>query len=100
MIAIECFGVPRRRAQTASMHGEASTVDEALRERARLCSALEDSVLRQGTLRDAGKLSLNGERFVSDQQTPLNDGDILLLLSADVGGRARAPGLSRSLLGV
>ena len=32
------------------------------------------------------KLSLNGERFVSDPETPLADGDVLLLLSADVGG--------------
>ena len=41
---------------------------------------------RQGAIQEAFKLSLNGERFVSDPETSLIDGDVLLLLSADVGG--------------
>jgi sulfur-carrier protein len=86
MIAIELYGVPRMRAGTGLLHLEASTVGQALRELGRVCPALRDSVLRPELLHAVFKLSLNGERFVSDPETPLADGDVLLLLSADVGG--------------
>jgi molybdopterin converting factor small subunit len=74
------------RAGTGLLHLEASTVGQALRELGRVCPALRDSVLRPELLHAVFKLSLNGERFVSDPETPLADGDVLLLLSADVGG--------------
>ena len=51
-----------------------------------MCPALDGSVVREGLVNSAYRLSLNGERFVSDPRTPLADGDVLLLLSADVGG--------------
>jgi len=86
MIAIEFYGVPRLRAGTGLLHLEASTVGQALRELGRVCRALESSVLRPELLHAVYKLSLNGERFVSDPETPLTDGDVLLFLSADVGG--------------
>jgi molybdopterin converting factor small subunit len=86
MIAIEFYGVPRLRAGRASVQLEASTVGEALEKLWRVYPAMGDSVLRHGTIHHDYKLSLNGDRFVSDPETPLNDGDVLLLLSADVGG--------------
>ncbi len=86
MIAIEFYGVPRLRAGTGSVRLEASTVGQALCELAVLIPALDGSILRQGTIHEGYKLSLNGDRFVSDPDTPLADGDVLLLLSADVGG--------------
>jgi molybdopterin synthase sulfur carrier subunit len=86
MIAIEFYGVPRLRAGTGSLQLEASTVGQAILELGRACPALESSVLRPDLLHAVFKLSLNGERFVSDPETPLSDGDVLLLLSADVGG--------------
>ncbi len=86
MIAIELYGVPRLRAGTPLLHLEASTVGQALRELGRMCPALKSSVLRPELMHAVYKLSLNGERFVSDPETPLAEGDVLLLLSADVGG--------------
>jgi molybdopterin converting factor small subunit len=86
MISVELYGVPRLRAGTNLMRVEATTIGQALAELGRLCPALEDSVLRHGTLHEAFQLSLNGDRFVSDPRTPLQNGDVLLLLSADVGG--------------
>jgi molybdopterin converting factor small subunit len=86
MIAIEFYGVPRLRAGTSLMRLEASTVGQALRELGRVCPALVNSVLHGGAIHEAFKLSLNGDRFVSDPETPLSEGDTLLLLSADVGG--------------
>ena len=38
------------------------------------------------TVHPAYRLSINGDRFVSDPVTPLVDGDALLLLAADAGG--------------
>ena len=86
MIVIEFYGVPRLRAGIGRMQIEASSLGQALLELGRLCPALEESVLQRGTVLEAYKLSLNCERFVTDPMTPLTEGDVLLLLSADVGG--------------
>jgi hypothetical protein len=86
MIVIEFYGVPRLRAGIGRMQIEASSLGQALLELGRLCPALEELVLQRGTLLETYKLSLNGDRFVTDPMTPLTSGDVLLLLSADVGG--------------
>jgi molybdopterin converting factor small subunit len=86
MIDIEFYGVPRLRAGTRLLRLEAATVGQALRELGRVCPALEDPALQSGTVPEFYRLNLNGRRFVSDPETPLEDGDVLLLLSADAGG--------------
>jgi molybdopterin converting factor small subunit len=86
MIDVEFYGVPRLRAGTAAMRLEAATIGDALREVGRRCPAFEPLVLDRGTVHPAYKVSVNGDRFVSDPETPLSDGDVLLLLSADAGG--------------
>jgi molybdopterin converting factor small subunit len=86
MIAIELFGIPRLRAGTGLIRLDASSVEQALRELGVVCPELGVWVLQRGRLHEACKLSINGERFVSDLQTPLKEGDTLLLLSADMGG--------------
>jgi hypothetical protein len=52
----------------------------------RACPMLVGTVLRDGLVHPAYKLSLNGDRFVTEPATTLTDGDVLLLLAADVGG--------------
>jgi len=84
MITIELYGVPRLRAGTARLTVAGSSVGEAIDAMSVAFPSLH--VFANGELHPAYKLSLNGERFVSDRATPLNDGDTLLLLSADVGG--------------
>jgi sulfur-carrier protein len=86
MIAIELYGVARLRAGTGFVRLEASTIGQALRELGRVCPALEGSVLNRGMVEPVYKLSLNSDHFVSDPDTPLDDGDVLLLVSADAGG--------------
>jgi molybdopterin converting factor small subunit len=88
MVTIELFGVPRLRAGTGRVALEASTLATALEGLGRVCPALAGSVIAQGQGRvhSAYRLCLNGDRFVSDPETPLADGDVVLLLSADVGG--------------
>lgn len=86
MITIELFGVPRLRAGKALVHLEADDLGEALRGLGRACPSLAGSVLREDRVHPAYRLSLNGDRFVVEPGTALTDGDVLLLLAADVGG--------------
>jgi molybdopterin converting factor small subunit len=86
MITVELFGVPRLRAGVARVALEVKTLGEALNGLGSACPGLKESVLRGGGLHPAYRLSLNSDRFVSDPELPLADGDTLLLLAADVGG--------------
>jgi molybdopterin converting factor small subunit len=86
MITIELFGVPRVRAGVGSMRLEAASLAAALRGLGHLCPALDGSVLAGESLQPAYRACLNGAQFVSDPATPLADGDVLLVMSADVGG--------------
>lgn len=86
MITIELFGVPRLRAGTGSVRLDAATLAMAVRGLRGVCPSLDGRVIVGDALHPAYRLSLNGDRFVSDPATPLADGDVLLLLAADVGG--------------
>ncbi len=86
MITVELFGVPRLRAGVGLVSLDAVDVGSALSGLGRACPGLEGTVVRSGRVDPAYRLSLNGDRFVTDPTTPLADGDALLLLSADVGG--------------
>lgn len=86
MIKIELYGVPRLRAGTGLVSLEAADVGSALIALGRACPTLEGSILMAGRVHPAYKLSLNGDRFVDEPETTLLEGDVLLLLAADVGG--------------
>jgi molybdopterin-guanine dinucleotide biosynthesis protein A len=85
-ITIELFGVPRLRAGVSCLSVEAATLGDALLALGHAAPALAGTVLDGGKLNPAYAVSLNGERFVNDESTPLSDGDSLLLLAVDVGG--------------
>ena len=85
-VTIELFGVPRLRAGVGLLRVDAASVSAALLALGNACPALEGAVVERGRLMPSYRLSLNGERFVSEPETPLSAGDVLLLLSADVGG--------------
>lgn len=86
MITVELYGVPRLRARSGRVTVEAPTLGRALGELGRTCPALDGSVIVGDRVHPAYRLSLNGDRFVTDPSTPLADGDVLLLLAADMGG--------------
>jgi hypothetical protein len=86
VITIELYGVARLRAGTGRVTVAAETLAGALDGLGVACPALRGAVVDGGRAHPAYRLSLNGDRFVSDPGTPLADGDVLLLLSADVGG--------------
>jgi molybdopterin converting factor small subunit len=85
-ITVEFFAIPRLRAGQAQLTVRAATVSELLRALDDACPALRcltDAVCR---LNPQYLLSVNGQRFVADLDVPLQAGDEVLLLSADVGG--------------
>jgi molybdopterin converting factor small subunit len=85
-VTIELFGIPRSRAKIARTEVKAANLAEALAELATRFPELGESCIDGDRLRDGLIANLNGDRFVSDPQTPLADGDSLLILSADAGG--------------
>ena len=86
MITIELFGVPRLRAGLPMIRLEADDVGSALRGLAIACPRLDGSVVIGGRVLPSYRLSLNGDEFVTEPETRLSDGDVLILLAADVGG--------------
>jgi len=86
VVTIELFGVPRLRAGTDALDVKAATLGEAFRALASGCPALEPTVVEDGRLKPFYSVALNGAVVPSDPSTPLADGDIVLLLSADAGG--------------
>ena len=86
-VRIELYGIARARAGVASVEIEADTLAGALRGLAAAVPGLRGEVLDDGGgLTRHFVASLNGERFVSDPETPLRSGDALLLLSSQAGG--------------
>jgi hypothetical protein len=86
MITVELYGVPRLRAGRARLTLDAADLAGALGALGRACPPLEGAVVIGERIHPAYRLCLNGAEFVSDPATRLADGDVLLLLAADVGG--------------
>lgn len=84
-VIVEFYGVPRLRAGQAQLAVEAVTVHAALAAVAAVCPGLAD-VLVGVRLAPHYLLSVNGERFVTELDSELVPGTVLLLLSADAGG--------------
>lgn len=79
-VEVEFYGIARRRAGVPRTRVTAGTVAEAL-------AAVADAF--PGLAEVTGnhfRVSLAGERFISDYATPLSDGTCLLVFSADAGG--------------
>ena len=69
---VEFLGIPRERAGVSTLEVHANTLGQLLERLAADIPALA--------------ANLNGDRFVSDPQTPLDQHDCVLILSADAGG--------------
>ncbi len=82
---VEFFGVPRERAGLSRLEVEAETLGQLLGTLAARIPALGNALNVDG-LHSAFVANLNGDRFVSDPETPLHKDDCVLILSADAGG--------------
>ncbi|MCH8042791.1 MAG: MoaD/ThiS family protein [Planctomycetes bacterium] len=85
-VTIEFFGVPRQRAGTERVEIEAGSLGQALAVLSKRFEGMAESCFDGNRLRPGYVANLNGDRFVSEPDTPLADGDSLLILSADAGG--------------
>ena len=82
---VEFLGVPRERAGVAGLDVQAETLGQLLATLAARIPSLRELIVID-RLHPACVANLNGDRFVSDPDTPLAAQDSILILSADVGG--------------
>jgi molybdopterin converting factor small subunit len=82
---VEFLGVPRQRAGISELEVQADTLGQLLGTLAQRIPSLGELIGSDG-LHSALVANLNGDRFVSDPETPLGENDCVLLLSADAGG--------------
>ena len=82
---VEFFGVPRERAGISELEVHADTLGQLLGTLAERMPSLSE-IIEDDRLHPAFVANLNGDRFVTDPNTPLGAGDFLLILSADAGG--------------
>jgi molybdopterin converting factor small subunit len=85
-IAVELFGIPRARAGTAHTTAAGTNLGEVLFDLAARYPALAATCIDGRELREGFIANLGAEQFVTSPETPLNEGDTLLLLSIDAGG--------------
>lgn len=82
---VEFLGVPRERAGIAELDVQADTLGRLLGTLAAQMPELA-GLIAVDRLHPSLAASLNGDRFISDPDTPLRDEDRVLILSADAGG--------------
>ena len=82
---VEFLGVSRERAGIAEIDVEADTLGRLLGTLAARMPGLAELIFVD-RLHPSMAASLNGDRFISDPETPLRDEDCVLILSADAGG--------------
>ena len=82
---VEFLGVSRERAGVAEMDVEAETLGRLLGTLAARMPRLAE-LIAVDRLHPSLTANLNGDRFISDPETPLGKDDRVLILSADAGG--------------
>ncbi len=85
-VAVELFGIPRARAGVAQTSATGNDLGDVLADLAARFPQLAQSCINGRTLRTGFIANLGADRFVTSPDTPLADGDTILLLSLDAGG--------------
>lgn len=85
-ITVELFGIPRARAGLAATSAAGGTLGDVLSDLAGRFPQLAESCIQGRELRAGYVANVGAERFVTAPDTPLRDGDVVLLLSLDAGG--------------
>jgi molybdopterin converting factor small subunit len=84
-VTVEFLGLAEMRAGRSQWQLPARTIGQLLQE---LAVTFPQFVSREGglQLRRSWIFNLNGDRFVTDPDTPLQPGDSILVMSLDAGG--------------
>lgn len=90
-IRVEFYGIARQWAGVAKICLEmpvAQTTLGSLIDRVgqTIIHSGETPIASRGVLHESLRANLDGDRFISDPDTPIRDGQCLLILSADAGG--------------
>lgn len=85
-IAVELFGIPRARAGVARTTAVGQCLGDVLADLARRFPSLAETCIDGRSLRPNFTANLSGQRFVTAPDTPVGEGDTVLLLSVDAGG--------------
>lgn len=85
-ITVELYGIPRSRAGVEKTVATGSCLGDVLADLAARFPHLAETCIEGNRLRPGYTANLRGERFVTDPETTLTDGDTLLLLTLDAGG--------------
>jgi len=85
-IPVEFFGIPRQRAGVALANAQGSCLGDVLIDLAAQYPLLASDCFEGRGLKQGFVANLNGRRFITDPETPLEQGEPILILSADVGG--------------
>jgi molybdopterin converting factor small subunit len=86
---VEFFGIPRERAGMSEVEVQAGTLGQLLTTLRTRIPSLAAFIGEKGPdvrLNPVFVASLNGDRFITDPETPLGENDHVLILSADAGG--------------
>jgi molybdopterin converting factor small subunit len=85
-VAVEFFGIPRARAGLAQTSAVGANLGDVLADLAAKFPSLGETCIKGRSLRPGFIVNLGAERFVTLPETPLREGDTVLLLSLDAGG--------------
>ena len=85
-VAVELFGIPRARAGIAQTVATGCNLGDVLADLGSRFPPLAETCFDGRSLRPGFIVNLGAERFVSAPETPLREGDTVLLLSLDAGG--------------
>ncbi|MFO0900667.1 MAG: MoaD/ThiS family protein [Pirellulales bacterium] len=85
-VAVELFGIARARAGVVRTTAEGRCLGDVLFDLAARFPALAETCIDGRKLRPSFAANLGGRQFVSAPETPLSEGDTVLLLSLDAGG--------------
>ena len=86
LIEVEFFGIPRARAGVDKVTASGECLGDVLVDLAARFPDLAEACIDDRHLSTGYTANLGGERFVTDPETTLSEGDTLLLLNLDAGG--------------
>jgi molybdopterin converting factor small subunit len=85
-VVVELFGIPRARAGLALTSAVGDNLGDVLVHLATRFPQLAETCIDGRDLRSGYIANLCNDRFVTSPETPLCEGDTILLLSIDAGG--------------
>lgn len=85
-VKVELYGIARARAGVASTSAAGECLGDVLVDLAGRFPGLAANCIDGRRLRPGFLANLGGRRFVTAQDTPLHEGDVVLLMPVDAGG--------------